>query len=209
MMERQQQRKLQQLQRHPNRTAKGVVDLPDMPPPPIFAEEAGPEKGLPLALEGLVNRPFLATERYRQQQTRAVRTGVHPKVLKFEAAFVRRMKRLGIPMFAHCVTRTLEEQSEMVRAGVSRDSPADGVWPHQWAAVDLIHSVKGWQMNDEEWRLIGHLGKEVSAQLGVSMTWGGDWDFYDPAHWELKNWQEEPAKWWKAYPEWIRENPGK
>ncbi|MHA6692268.1 M15 family metallopeptidase domain-containing protein [Devosia sp. A449] len=189
MQERQNRLRVQEIHLHPNRNYRGALTLPEPPPPPIFAEPAGPSKGLPDALAGLVNRPFLATETWREQQRRAVREGAHPKVLKFEAAFIRRMKRVGIPMWAHCVIRSEYEQAEMVRNGVSKDSPDDGLWPHRGCAVDLIHSVKGWQMNDDEWKLIGHLGKEISAQMGLSMQWGGDWSFYDPAHWEVKNWK--------------------
>lgn len=213
-MERQNRRRLEAIAQKPNRPVRGVVTLPEPPPPPIFAPPAAPSTGLPDALRGLVNREFLATETWREQQRRAVREGAHPKVLKFEAAFIRRMKRIGVPMFAHCVCRSAEEQAEMVRKGVSRDSPDDGAWPHQWAAVDLIHSVKGWQMNDDEWKLIGHLGKEISAQMGLSMEWGGEFTprnaagvGWDPAHWELRDWRNEPPRWWKAYPQWIRKDP--
>lgn len=173
---------------HPNRPVRGTITLPDMPEHPVFAPEAGLELGLPLALKGLVDRPFLATQRYRDQQAKAVREGAHPKVLKFTDAIVRRCYRAGIPVYAHCIVRSAVEQAEMYRRGVSKDSPADGIWPHRGCAVDIIHSIKGWNMNAEEWRLLGHFGKEVSAQMGLSMQWGGDWKFYDPAHWELKNW---------------------
>ena len=187
--ERQNQAKLAEIVRHPNRPVRGVVTLPDMPPPPVFAEPATPSETLPLALAGLVNRPFLATERYREQQQRAVREGAHPKVLKFADAGIRKFKKLGIPMFAHCIVRTEEEQALLVKQGGSKDSPADGWWPHRGCAVDIIHSVKGWEMNADEWRLIGHLLQEVSDQMGLSMEWGGHWTFYDPAHWQLKNWK--------------------
>ncbi|MBU1335212.1 MAG: hypothetical protein KJ944_19360 [Alphaproteobacteria bacterium] len=155
--------------------------------------------GLPLALAGLVNRPFLSTENWRQQQKRAVRDGAHPKVLKFTDAMIRRCKKVGIPIFAHCIIRTSHEQADLFRKGVSRDSPNDGMWPHKGCAVDLIHSVKGWNMNTEEWRLIGHIGREVSDQMGLGMEWGGDWDAewdakpprrgWDPAHWQFRKWK--------------------
>lgn len=199
MQERAAKRQLQQMLLHPNRSHKGVVDLPEMPPPPVFAEPAGPEKGLPLALAGLVNRPFLQTERYRQQQTRAVRDGAHPKVLKFTDAFIRRAKRVGIPLFPLCIIRSAEDQALMVKNGVSRDSPDDGVWPHKGCAVDIIHSIKGYEMNTEEWRMLGHLGREISDQNGLGMEWGGDWDAdwdatpprrgWDPAHWQFRKWK--------------------
>lgn len=182
-------RRLQAMAQHPNRNFRGAIVLPDPPPPPVFAPDAVPSKSLPDALAGLVDRPFLATQRWQEQQQRAFREGAHPKVLKFEKAFIRRMKKAGIPMFAHTVVRTAQEQAYLVSQGVSKDSPDDGLWPHRGCAIDLVHSVKGWNMNEDEWKLIGHLGKEISAQMGLSMIWGGDWSFYDPAHWELKKWK--------------------
>lgn len=172
-----------------------MVTPPDMPPPPIFADDPAPVTTLALALAGLVDRPFLQTERWREQQRRAFRPGAHPKVLNFEAAFIRRFKKLGIPMFAHCVVRSEAEQRDLVAEGVSRDSPDDGLWPHRGLAVDLVHSIKGWNLNDHEWKLVGHLGKEISDQMGLGMEWGGDWSpnangvGWDPAHWQFRKWK--------------------
>src|SRR3546814_11533325 len=119
MQERQNRNRMQEIARHPNRNLRGVVTLPDPPDPPIFAEPAAPSKGLPDALAGLVNREFLATQTWKDQQQRAVRDGAHPKVLKFEAAFVRRMQRIGIPM------RSEERRvgKEWVRTCRSRGAP--------------------------------------------------------------------------------------
>ncbi|QCS37244.1 hypothetical protein [Tortoise microvirus 74] len=187
--QRQTERRKQEVALHPNRNYRGEIPLPPNTAPPELAEEAGPDVGLPLALAALVDRPFLETERYAEQQRRAIREGAHPKVLKFTDAMVRRCKRVGIPMFAHCIVRGAAHQAELFRTGMSKDSPDDGLWPHRGCAVDLIHSVKGWNLNKEEWRLIGHLGKEVSDQMGLGMEWGGDWKFYDPAHWQFRKWR--------------------
>lgn len=106
-------------------------------------------------------------------------------------------------MFAHSMVRTPEEQAELFRQGVSKDSPDDGIWPHKGCAVDIVHSVKGWNMNADEWKLVGHLGKEISAQMGLGVIWGGDWAFYDPAHWEIKTFREEMD----GYPSWVPATP--
>lgn len=195
MRERQTLAITQQIALHPNRKVRVGITLPEMPPPPVFAEPAGPNQGLPLALAGLVNREFLATERWKDQQKRAVREGAHPKVLKFTDAVIRRFARVGIPMFPHAIVRTPEEQARLYETGVSRDSPADGIWPHKGCAVDLIHSVKGWNMNDDEWKLVCHLAQEVSDQMGLGMECGIKWEpnangvGWDPAHWQLRKWK--------------------
>ena len=52
-----------------------------------------------------------------------------------------------------------------------------------------------------QWKLLAHIGKEVIAQKGLaisSMAWGGDWTFYDPAHWQIENWKAIR----EGYPAW-------
>ncbi|MBX8785568.1 M15 family metallopeptidase, partial [Ochrobactrum sp. GRS2] len=56
-------------------------------------------------------------------------------------------------------------------------------------AVDIIHGTKAYDLDRKAWSLLSHIGKEISVQAGIPVTWGGDWKFYDPAHWELKNWK--------------------
>nr|QJB21440.1 MAG: hypothetical protein [Microvirus sp.] len=100
------------------------------------------------------------------------------------------MRKVGVPMYAHSVWRTPEEQQARYVAGHSKAKA--GQSPHQYGlAVDLIHGIRGWDMPDDSWRMIGHIGKEVAAQNGVPIVWGGDFkSLYDPAHWELKGWRD-------------------
>ena len=68
--------------------------------------------------------------------------------------------------------------------------------PHNYGlAVDIIHGTKAWDLTRKQWEIVGHMGKEVAAQLGVKVVWGGDWKFYDPAHWELANWRDIGSTW--------------
>lgn len=153
----------------------------DSPVPKTFGE----------ALAGLVNREFLASKRWQEQQWRAQRHGAHPDILEFERVFIKRMGKLGVPMFAPEVYRTPERQEDLYALGNSKAK--GGQSPHQWGcAVDIVHSVKGWDMHPKAWALVGHVGKELIAQKGLaieSFAWGGDWGFYDPAHWQLKDWK--------------------
>lgn len=144
------------------------------------------------ALRGMADRPFLESQHWQEQQWRADRLGAHPDVVKFEKLMVRRLAALGVPMFAHCVVRTAKAQTEAYVKGHSKAKP--GQSPHQYGcAVDLIHARKGWELTARQWKLIGHIGKEIVASAGldiVSLAWGGDWSFYDPAHWEVRGWQQ-------------------
>ncbi len=142
------------------------------------------------ALRYLRYKDFLLTQRWSDQQMRADRRDAHPDIIEFEKAFIARFKRLGIPMFAHCVWRTPEEQTQLYVTGRSRALPEDA--PHcGGVAIDLIHSIKGWDIPNEAWSLVGEIGNEVAAMRNLKVEWGGKWEFYDPAHWQLMDWRSK------------------
>ena len=139
-------------------------------------------------LRGVVDRSFCFSQKYGEQQGRADRLGAQPEILEFERKLVKRAFKLGVPLFAHCVIRGSQAQNDLFLAGHSKARA--GQSPHNYgAAVDLIHGTKAWALTRRQWDIIGHLGKELSAQIGVPVVWGGDWKFWDPAHWELANWR--------------------
>lgn len=139
-------------------------------------------------LRGMVDHAFCFSTKYTDQQGRADRLGAQPEILEFERKLVKRVRKLGIPLFAHCVIRTSQEQNRLFNAG--RSKARAGESPHNYgAAVDLIHGTKAWALSRRQWAIIGHLGKELAIQAGLKVTWGGEWDFYDPAHWELSEWR--------------------
>lgn len=143
------------------------------------------------ALTAIVNPAFLKTQKWQDQQWCANREGVHPDILEFEKRMIRRMSKLGVPMFASEVMRTPERQNDLYALGNSRAK--GGQSPHQYGcAIDLVHSVKWWTLSQMEWRIVGHVGQEIVTQAGlaiVSLAWGGSWDFYDPAHWQINDWK--------------------
>jgi hypothetical protein len=95
---------------------------------------------------------------------------------------------MGIPMFGHNMVRTSAQQTELFVKGVSKAKA--GKSPHNYGcAVDIVHSRKAWNLTKKEWGLIGHIGKDIAARNNIKIVWGGDWNFYDPAHWELKDWK--------------------
>ncbi|SEQ49391.1 D-alanyl-D-alanine carboxypeptidase [Devosia sp. YR412] len=139
----------------------------------------------------MADKPFLASSRYQEQQWRANRTGAHPDILEFEKRFIRRMAKLDVPMFASEVIRSSQRQEDLYALGHSKARA--GQSPHGYGcAVDLVHSVHGWNLDRKAWEVIGHVGQEIVTQAGlaiVSLAWGGDWKFYDPAHWEIADWR--------------------
>ena len=161
-----------------------------------------PATEFPRALDAMRNPGFVKSPKYQAQQARASRVGAHPHILGFTDKLVRRAAALGVPLFPHCIVRSYDEQISAYTRGMSRDSPADGLWPHMAFAVDIIHGTLGWM--DEPiifnaWAIVGHLGKEVAASMDIDIDWGGDWKFRDAAHFELRGWQEiavKGDKWW-------------
>jgi len=95
----------------------------------------------------------------------------------------------GVPMYAHSVVRTASEQNALYVRGVTKAKAGES--PHNCGcAVDLIHGRKAWDLGEKSWEVIGHIGKEIALQAGLKIEWGGDWKFYDPAHWELAEWRD-------------------
>ena len=152
-----------------------------------------PATAFPRALDAMRNPAFLETPKYQEQQTRAIRDGAHPHILEFTDKLIGRGAQLGIPLFPHCIVRRYDEQVAAYTRGMSRDSPADGLWPHKAFAVDIIHGVLGWMDNPiiyDAWAIVGHLGKEVAHSMDIDIEWGGDWKWRDAAHFELKGWRD-------------------
>lgn len=143
------------------------------------------------ALNAMRNPGFLKSPKYQQQQKRAVRDGAHPDILEFERLLVKRCAALGVPVFALCVMRSYDDQMSAYVRGASKDSPADGLWPHMGFAVDIIHGTLGYMdrpVIPNAWAIIKHLAEEVARSMGIEITCGHDWG-WDSAHFELKHWK--------------------
>jgi hypothetical protein len=140
----------------------------------------------------------VASARYRTQIIKTDHRGTHPAIVAFYARFQRMLAAQGYPFYAHEFLRDRARQAVLFEQGHSRARPGESA--HNWGcAVDVIHARKGWELhqdNRKAWALVGAIGKEAARKCGVKLTWGGDWAFWDPAHWELENWRE-----WKALAE--------
>lgn len=189
--------------------------MANKPQEPIDGRPEGAiEQKYSAALDGMRNLPFLKTAKYQEQQFRANREGAHPKIVEFADQLVKRMKLVGVPMFPHCIVRTPADQDAAYALGHSRIR-GNGDYPHRAFAVDIIHGIKGWNLTEKQWALVGHLGFEVAKKVGVTVVWGGDWDgdgdihdqkLYDPAHWEIAFWRSiEPQEPWMTKPSRLAE----
>lgn len=145
------------------------------------------------AVKAIRNRDFCQSRRFVDQQMRADRVGAHPEILGFERLLVKRLRGMGIPMFAHCVWRGEAEQTRLYVQGRSKAAYGDSA--HNYGcAVDLVHGTLAWNMTERSWAVIAHVGKELAASKGWKLEWGGSWKFYDPAHWQLADWRERAAQ---------------
>lgn len=112
-----------------------------------------------------------------------------PPLVMFMRALSDEMRRYKIPMAFMEGWRSAGRQSELVSLGRSRAGPWQS--PHQYGlAFDYVSATRGWNLHPREWACVGAIGKEVARRKKLPIEWGGDWEFYDPAHWQIKGWRE-------------------
>lgn len=160
--------------------------------------ERGKVVNLKTAKLRLIDKPFLTTPKYKEQQGRAVREHCHPEIIEFEGALVRELKNNGMPFFCHSMFRTTQEQQALFDQGEGVTTLQGGDSAHNYGcAADIIHSHLPWDLADTDqeqklcWSIVGHIGFEVAKKLKIKVEWGGDWRKpWDPAHWQLADWRE-------------------
>jgi len=183
---------------------QSVLPNPDLakrvfPPPP---PRPVPDTGYSQALAGMVDKLYLKSSKYGDQQRRADQQAAHPEIVEFSRLLVKRMGALGVPMFPQCVWRDRKAQEIAFKLGNSKAQWPDS--PHnRGCAADLMHSRHLWNLSPRQWQLIGHVGKELAVANGLKLVWGGDWKRYpdaligwDPAHWQLADWRERVNSAW-------------
>lgn len=117
----------------------------------------------------------------------------HPLLREFWEELVKALQKRQYPCYAHNALRTFAEQNNLFNKGVSK--ARGGQSPHNFGmAVDIVYFNREWKLTHKEWAVIGLVGKEVARRRNIKITWGGDWDFYDPAHWQLADWKERARK---------------
>jgi hypothetical protein len=114
--------------------------------------------------------------------------GCHPDLIAFYRNFQEELDRRKFPFYPFEFLRSAADQERLYRMG--RTKARAGQSPHQHGlAVDMVSSQRFWDLREAEWDIIGLIGKECARKAGVAIEWGGDWDFYDPAHWQLAEWR--------------------
>lgn len=176
-------RLLQRFIRLHTRPVTGVRQLADPLPPALLPATHQ------AAAQSLVEMVVVQGIPYKNRTLRESRVGVAPDMLRFSLAFQKELQRRGMPFFVHDYVRTKEEQNALHKRGISKAKW--GQSPHNFGmAADIVHFGKYWDLTKLQWDVIGLIGKEVARRCNIKVTWGGDWNFYDPAHWELADWKK-------------------
>jgi len=141
------------------------------------------------AAQSLVDVAAMKSDKVQQRMSVFDHEYVHPDIVRFGRAFLAEMTARNIPFLAFELYRSPERQATLLKQGVSRAGP--GSSPHQYGcAIDLVSAVKYWDLSQKQWAVVGAIGKEIARKKNLRMVWGGDWEFYDPAHWQLEGWKQ-------------------
>ena len=121
---------------------------------------------------------------------RADWTGVQPELREFYNALYKALRARDFPVYCHSGWRSPQLQKKLFLEGHSTLKSG----PHQrGAAIDVVHLDYHWSMSENAWLYVGLIGENIIRQRSLSIRWGGRWkNFWDPAHWELKNWRNLP-----------------
>lgn len=147
----------------------------------------------------LANASYIRSTAHLKQWDRADWQGVDPRIAFFAGKLQLKLQNMGIPVYIHTAYRTRAEQDDAYKRGNSK-LQGDRTAHRVGGAIDLVHGNFHWEMSKQEWEFIGKVGKEVHCLIQQSLpkddrfeiVWGGDWSFWDPAHWELKEWKTLP-----------------
>lgn len=147
--------------------------------PPTNAQEA---------MASLIDAQSMKSPMIRDRIDSVTFDALAPPLVEFMRAFRAEMERYKIPMAFHEGWRSAGRQFDLLAQGVTKAK--GGQSPHQYGlAVDYVHAGRGWKLTPLEWAQIGAIGHEVARKRKIPMEWGGDWKFYDPAHWQIKGWR--------------------
>lgn len=136
------------------------------------------------------SKDYFTAPHYLAQMDRADWQQTDRAIQEFAARLVLEARKRFIPLYVHCAFRSPGEQARLAAKGNSKLSTV--IAPHvQGKAVDVVHSTYHWELSPTEWLYLGQMGKEVARKMGLNVTWGGDWKFYDPAHWEVTGWKQD------------------
>jgi len=107
--------------------------------------------------------------------------GVHPDLVK---VVKRAIELTPIDFTVLEGLRTKERQQQLVTKGASKTMNSYHITGH---AVDIAPLVDGKVTWDwKYYNLLAPIVKQAAKELGVNITWGGDWaTFKDGPHWQI------------------------
>ena len=169
------------------RTAELIRRLEIEAQKPALDAPVVPDTNLRNALVSMQDVEYCSSVRFTEKQWTADFAGCDPSIELFAEQLIRKMANAyGVPLFAHCAMRNAAEQRKAFERGTTKTLKGAHL---VGCAVDIVHCTRAWGLSKMQWTLIGHVGKEIAKNNRIPLEWGGDWRYYDPAHWELKGWK--------------------
>jgi peptidoglycan L-alanyl-D-glutamate endopeptidase CwlK len=114
-------------------------------------------------------------------------TGVHPDLVKVVQLAIQKSD-LDFAVLEG--VRTIDRQRQLFAQKATKTMNSRHLTGHAVDLAPVINGAVSW-----DWPLYNRLAKTVkasAAELGVPLTWGGDWrTFKDGPHWELP-WAQYP-----------------
>lgn len=149
-----------------------LKDFPDLTPLSDRLKAAMPATPQPAPL----------APRYRLGATSLARLqGVHPDLVK---VVKRAIERTPIDFTVLEGLRSKERQKQLVLKGASKTMNSYHLTGHAVDIAPLVNGKVTW-----DWKYYQQLApviKQSAKDLGVSITWGGDWtSFPDGPHWQI------------------------
>lgn len=140
------------------------------------------------------------TAAWLRQCERADWAHCDPRLAVWSSMVIHMALKRQIPLYVHAALRDKATQDAHKKNGTSKVAYPNSAH-NIGEAVDIVHGVLHWDMTPQEWRLIGVLGRLALDRLNASLkkenklalNWGGDWKFYDPAHWEVADYRTRTA----------------
>lgn len=114
---------------------------------------------------------------------------VHPDVLEFEKAYVRRMRELQVPTYCNEMLRSLERCNALRVEGFHMLT--DGIDPYvQGYACSIMHCLRKEHVIGRELDFMVQIGQEIAQRMALPMVWGGPENPYDMYRWEHAEWAD-------------------
>jgi peptidoglycan L-alanyl-D-glutamate endopeptidase CwlK len=88
-----------------------------------------------------------------------------------------------------CSNRNKKDQEKAFSDGFSKAHFGES--PHNYLpslAVDAVPYPSLWS-DKEKLKKLGEIVKRKAKELGIEIEWGGDWNWKDYPHYQLKNWK--------------------